>query len=81
MKFLALPLVSRAIIFIKFDAYKSHPNRQKGSSINYVSTFEGGGGTKMLMVADARGRWVSEMLTSANFGPKQIENCRFNKLL
>ena len=52
-----------------------------GPSINYVSTFEGGGVIKMLMVADARGRGVSEMLTSANFGPKQTENCRFRKLL
>ena len=37
----------------------------EGTSINYVSTFEGGGGTEMLMVADARGRGVSGMLTSA----------------
>ena len=29
-----------------------------GLSINYVSTFEGGGGTKMLMVTDARGKRV-----------------------
>ena len=36
-----------------------------GPSINYVSTFEGGWGTKMLMVADVRGRGVSAMLTSA----------------
>ena len=36
-----------------------------GPSINYVSTFKGGGGIKMLMAADARGRGVSGMLTSA----------------
>ena len=38
---------------------------EKGPSINYVSTFKGEGGMKMLMVAYARGRGVSGMLTSA----------------
>ena len=37
----------------------------KGSSINYVSTFEGGGGIKMLMVADVGEGGVSDLLMSA----------------
>ena len=37
----------------------------KGSSINYVSTFKGGGGIKMLMVADVGEGGVSDLLMSA----------------
>ena len=36
-----------------------------GPSINYMSTFEGREVIKMLMVANARGKGKSEMLTSA----------------
>ena len=37
----------------------------KGSSINYVSTFEGGGGIKMLTIADVGEGGVSDLLMSA----------------
>ena len=38
---------------------------RKGTSINYVSTFEGGGGPNLLMVADVGGGGLSQLLTSA----------------
>ena len=38
---------------------------EKGSSINYVSTFEGGGGREMLMVADLGEGDVHKLLMSA----------------
>ena len=41
--------------------YQSH----LGSSINYVSTFEGGGGREMLMVADMGEGGVHKSLMSA----------------
>ena len=37
----------------------------KGLSINHVSTFEGGGGRKMLMVADLGEGGVHKLLISA----------------